>query len=72
MAGGIAASKINTSFQSFGKSNTEATEPASNGLRKSFSKMTIPRAIIMLLIFGNLNIRPTDKIAIGVRAEERT
>ena len=71
-AGGIAANKTSTSFQSFGKSKSDAIVPASNGFRNNLNNITIPKGIKIVRIFGNLNIRPTDKIAIGVNAEAKT
>ena len=71
-AGGIAANRTNTSFQSFGKSKNDATVPASNGFKNSLNNITIPKGIKIVRIFGSLNIRPTDNIAIGVNAEAKT
>jgi len=71
-AGGIAAKSISTSFQSFGKSKNDATVPASNGFKNNLNNITIPKGIKIVRIFGNLNIRPIDKIAIGVNADAKT
>ena len=71
IAGGIAAKITKTSLESLEKFNNEEAKPAKAGLNINFITITITNANRIFRILGILNISPTVKIAIGVKAADK-